>query len=424
MKTRLLDILYCAALALYVLAGTPFIPFHGDEATQIYMSRDYAYQFIQRDLTLVRYSDPAISAQEQELRLLNGTINKYLIGAAWHSAGYGVDDINEQWDWGAGYAYNVSTGHAPSSGLLQTARLPSALLTAAGVLVIFLIGRASGGRGAAYLAAALYALNPAVLVNGRRAMMEGGLLAFTLLTVLTGVWFVREKSWRAALVLGIAAGLAVASKHTAAFAVAGVFVGCALSVDWRRTIPRLLAAGVVALVMFYILNPAWWGDPLARAAEVLTLRQDLLTGQVSAFGGYANIGEALTGFVRQAGLPAPMYYEIDVWAGYIGDQIAAYENTIWTGIPLGTASGVILLLFGVIGAAALMRRGGVVGRVIVGWGAAALVSTALLTPLEWQRYYLPIYPVLAVWASCGMVFLVRVIVRRRRLPTDAVLFSY
>ena len=83
---RLLDLLFLLALAAYVVAGMPLVPFHGDEPTLIYMSHDYDYQFIQRDLSLVEYSDPPISAQEQDLRLLNGTINKYLIGlvmASW-----------------------------------------------------------------------------------------------------------------------------------------------------------------------------------------------------------------------------------------------------------------------------------------------------------------------------------------------------
>ena len=70
------------------------------------MSRDYAYQFLQSDLDRLRYSDTPISETEQELRLLNGTVNKYLIGLAWHVGGFTVDQVNEQWDWGADWNYN------------------------------------------------------------------------------------------------------------------------------------------------------------------------------------------------------------------------------------------------------------------------------------------------------------------------------
>ena len=88
-------------LVLYVLAGTADAPFHGDESTQIFMSRDYAYQFIEHDYDKLAYNPTPVSATEQELRLLNGTVNKYLIGLAWHLTGMNISNINEQWDWGA-----------------------------------------------------------------------------------------------------------------------------------------------------------------------------------------------------------------------------------------------------------------------------------------------------------------------------------
>lgn len=80
---RLLDVLLVCALAGYVLAGTALAPFHGDESTLIYMSRDFFAQFVQGDVARLRYSSPPASAQEQELRLLNGSLSKMLIGLSW-----------------------------------------------------------------------------------------------------------------------------------------------------------------------------------------------------------------------------------------------------------------------------------------------------------------------------------------------------
>src|SRR5215510_6928513 len=77
-------------LILYVLAGTADAPFHGDESTQIFMSRDYAYQFIEHDYNKLGYNLNPVSATEQQLRLLNGTLNKYLIGLAWQANGMSV----------------------------------------------------------------------------------------------------------------------------------------------------------------------------------------------------------------------------------------------------------------------------------------------------------------------------------------------
>ena len=176
------------------------------------------------------------------LRLLNGTVNKYLIGLAWHLGGYSVSDLNEQWDWGADWNYNQSSNHAPSAVLLYVSRLPSALLLAAGAVILFALGRSLGGRSVAYLASLYYALNPALLINGRRAMMEGSLIAFSLLAVLAGVWLLQRRALWMAILLGIAAGLALASKHTAAFTLVAVFGACGVYalVEWIRPLTPTL----------------------------------------------------------------------------------------------------------------------------------------------------------------------------------------
>jgi 4-amino-4-deoxy-L-arabinose transferase-like glycosyltransferase len=397
--------LWNCLLMLYVVAGAPITPFHGDEATQIYMSRDYAYQFIERKLDLVTFHEPPISAQEQHLRLLNGTINKYLIGLAWHAGGFALADINEQWDWGGSWEYNHSTNHAPRPELLDAARLPSALLLALGVPVMFALGWLTGDSMGAWTAGAaslLYALHPALLVNGRRAMMEGSLTFFTLLTVLAGVWWIKRRSWGAALALGLAAGLTVASKHTGVFTLIAVGVGVSLrgrEVGVRGWLMLLFAAGIAALT-FYALNPAWWSDPISRAGDVLRLRQDLLRGQTDAFGGYANTGDALAGFWRQTFTAAPQYYEISAWGDYIGGAIRAYEASIWRGVGVGAA---LLAPLTVIGAIFLLRVTERPLRLLIGmWALVTLLSALLLTPLEWQRYYLPVYPPLLLLAALGI----------------------
>lgn len=432
-RQSLTDIIFLLSLVAYVLAGTIAAPFHGDEATQIFMSRDYAYQFLQGDLALVRYAEPPVSATEQQLRLLNGTLNKYLIGFAWHLGGFDVSQVNEQWDWGADWDYNQANNHAPSAALLAVSRVPSALLLAAGVVLMFALGGALGGRPVGYFASLYYALNPVLLLNGRRAMMEGSLTAFTLLTVLAGVWLLRERRWRMALLLGAAAGLALASKHTAAFTVIAVFGAAALyplvawimekfqpadrSVGSRRAVTLqtyilLLIAGVIALAVFYALNPAWWGDPVARLQTVLDLRADLLAGQTAAFGGYAGAADALGGFFRQVFVNLPQYYELPVWGEYLAGQIAAYEASPWRGVSLGgsLAGGIVLGLLTLAGGWALLRGGSAPGatRWLVGlWALAMLATTALLTPLEWQRYYLPAYPVVGLLAALGLAALIR-----------------
>ena len=424
---RWFDALFVALLVIYILAGKSATPFHGDESTLIYMSRDYAYQFLQGDLEQVIYHNPPISPAEQELRLLNGTVSKYLYGLAWHLGGFTVDDLNEQWDWGGDWNYNQSTGHAPSDALLQISRIPSALMLAVGAVIIFVLGNKLGGRPVAYLTSLYFALNPTLLLNGRRAMMEGSTIAFSLLAVLAGVWLLEKRRWWTALLLGVAAGAALASKHSAAFTLAAVFGACALYpfIAWiverfRRRISPFSAvlrvylllgiAGLVALGVFYALNPAWWGDPITRVGEVLDMRTRLLTAQTADFGGYTDLTDALAGFFQQVFINQPLYYEVPAWSAYIAEPIARYEASPWHGVSLGGSiigAGLLmaLTLIGLYGVARAQSASGAVRWLIGLWALAMLVSTALFTPLEWQRYYIPAYPAVGLLASFAIVWL-------------------
>lgn len=424
--------LYLGLLVIYILSGADLVPFHGDEATQIYMSRDYAYQFLERDLSKIYFSPNPANPAEQDLRLLNGTVSKYLIGMAWHLRGFTPQDINEQWDWGADWNYNQTTNHAPTEALLQVARAPSTILLAAGAVLIFVIGWQVGGLPTAYFASLYYALNPALLLNGRRAMMEGSFIFFSLLTVLAGIWLLQRPSWRSTLALGLATGLALASKHTAVFTVGAVFFACAIYIFTRtirtwRVVPvliylRYILASILALIVFILLNPAWWDDPIARVGTVLHLREELLAGQTAAFGGYVDFADKFAGFLRQSFLVLPQYYEVSGWQNFIGDQIARYEASVWRGVSIGGSflGAFILCVMIAIGVWALLRgrKTRLAARWLVGiWALAMLVLTLFLTPIEWQRYYLPIYPVIGLLLGLGLSRILQSIVwwQRQRL---------
>lgn len=69
-----------------------------------------------------------------------------------------------------------------------------------------------------------------------------------------------------------------------------------------------------------------------------------------------------------------------------------------------------MLALTLVGFWALLRdhaTSGAIRWVIGVWALAMFASTALLTPLEWQRYYIPAYPAVGLLASYGAVWLVR-----------------
>jgi 4-amino-4-deoxy-L-arabinose transferase-like glycosyltransferase len=441
----LLNLLWIIVLTAYTIGGRQLVPFHGDESTLIYMTRDYDYQFIQHNLDLIRYSDHPVSLTEQALRFQNGTVYKYFVGLARQLRGFTIDQLNDQWDWGAGWDYNVQNGHVPSSALLLTARWGSTLLLAGGVTLIFAIGWIIGGRWVAYLASLYYALNPAILLDGRRAMMEGSLMFFSLLAILAGIWFMNiyqgdggtqhgapvssRQRLSAPIALGLACGLAVASKHTALFVVGAIFAACGL---WyvRSLVTRtrndsplqivgyftsLAAALAIVGLTFYVLNPAWWGgNPFQLAQYAWGLREETLNIQVTAWGGYPDFASRIVGFLRQTLTVTPQYYEVTAWANYpaMTDQIARYEASFWHGISIGGSLVGAVLLAALVGAGTwrlvrdkLMPTAAL--WVVGTWALVMILSISTLTPLEWQRYYLPVYPVVGLLAALGLVWVIR-----------------
>lgn len=410
-------LVWLALLCAYVLAGAPLAPLHGDETTHLWTSRDYFYA-VQGSWDLLVWRAPPPDGASQDMRLLNGTLARYLMGFTLHASGYGLNDIPGMYDWNGPWDYNTSKGFVPSETFRALWRVPSSLLLAASVVVLFVLAQRLGGLPVAYLATLVFALNPAVLLNGRRAMQEGGLLCTTLLVVLLGVLFVQRPRWLPAALLGAAMGLALAAKHPALFTLLAVGGGGALAFAYdvyaqRRTLSlrarllpfgKLALAGVAAVGVFFALNPVYWGSDLPAVLRLaLNLRTGLLDSQVLTYGGYADFADQTAGFLRQTFIVLPQYWEFPGWGANIVGEIARYEASLLAGVSLGGSpiGGALVLALCVFGARTLWE-GGRVGRVVLLWALTMLASVWLLTPMEWQRYYVPVYPAVALLLAFGV----------------------
>ena len=436
---RWADALWLALLTVYIVAGTAIVPFHGDESTLLFMGRDYHYLFVDRDLSKLFYDETwSRRPDEQRLRLENGTISKTIYGWLASNQGYGPDDLNEQWHWMRDYTFNSRTNRVPDEQLLQAARIASAVQLALAVLIFFQFVHITLNRPTAYLASALLVLHPNVLINGRRAMMEGSHLLGLMLVLLAGALLLRERKWGTYLLLGVCMGFAVAAKHPNVIICALVFLALLLATlrqqrrkidhaketTWRElavfAVPLIVAASV-----FLLLNPAWWSAPFELPTIIVEMRADLLRAQVDWIGGYNSFEERILGFFQYVFAAEHQYFEVARWAEYdvISAQIERYESSGLAGLLIGGTglAGIVCLALAGFGALHLARNSAVEASIrflVPVWIIGSALATLLLTPLPWARYYLPLAPALVILAAHAIFILTSSLWKRIRSRAD------
>ena len=434
MLKRLLDILWLLLLGAFVFAIPP--TFHGDEPMQIYMSRDYATAFINRDPDALVVDPPYSIDTDAYLRLINGTVNRYAIGLSWQIAGLTVNNLPPRpgWDWGLDYTTNVSTGHMPSAALLAVGRFSSTLFLALSVVVMFALGwqfAAPHNRLLAYVVSGLYALNPVILLNGRRALQEGSTLFFGLLVILIAVLISKRRAENKSaplylwIALILAGGLTLASKYTGIVFVGGalgwIFLAEAVRLRWRDlliTTGKLIVCGVLCLLFFIALSPALWDDPPARLLDSLEQREQLLNIQVSSDSDAPMpLLERVREIIVQPFMTAPQQYEVAFWATFpaVTDDVARYMGSPFSGLQFGVILGGVLTLLAGIGIVFCLHRDWRAG--VFAW-LGLTIASLLANPLPWQRYYLGLIPLVTLLAGIGLFGLLRRFVWKPEHPHE------
>jgi 4-amino-4-deoxy-L-arabinose transferase-like glycosyltransferase len=285
---------------------------------------------------------------------------------------------------GAGPAYHSFNADLlrQASPFLIPARSGMALLTAAGVAGVYLLGRRVLGELTALVSTLLLAFDPFLLAHSRAAALDATLALATLLALLA-LWAYARSGHRRDLVLaGALAGVAVAAKLPALYLAPVALVVLAAAAWQRREEPpaRRLAAwigsgllwGGIALACFWALWPAMWARPL-----------DTFTQMAATLSEYNAQPDSANFFLGQAvGDPGWGYYPV----------VLAFELTVASSV------GLVAWLAGLAWKPARRLQGG--GMLAYALGYAAFLS---LSPSKYARYALPAAVALNVVAAIGLI---------------------
>lgn len=435
-------------LSAFILAGVPSVTFHGDEVYYMLMARDYFTVFVEGRPDLL----PVQAVWESDTamhRVVIGSTTPYFIGAAWALAGKQKHELaqNGWYLFGVPYDDNQNMGLVPSPDRMLIARLPIALLFCGSAALMFALARLIAGhetrlaRLFPYLVSGLYALNPVLLVNGRRALQESALLCFGLGVITIAAHIARKRElgervrpvwWLGLVIVG---GLACASKQSGLLYAAAAFGWLAAGElthfrpsNWRPTAlfgARLAIVGLLTLLAYYALSPGLWNaDPLFRFQEMVATRERAMAIQITLTpGAPAPPLDRLRNIIMNPFILPAQHYEVSGFAespAFMA-SLDAYMASPLSGVQFGAIFGTLLTVIagaGLVINLSSRARGypsnALAAGLFVWLGANA--AALMFNPLPWQRYYLSVIPPMTIFCALGLWWLARAVTAPRRAP--------
>lgn len=151
-------------------------------------------------------------------------------------------------------------------GIIGAMRLSPVVITALGVAGVYWLARPLLGNSAALLGAALLAVDPFFVAHSRIVNGDAIAAVLMLLALLAFAQLWLKPHWRMAALAGLFAGLAILTKLPAPIILPLMAIPAGLGYladkRWRFWLLALLLFGGVAGLVFVLLFPAMWVNPL------------------------------------------------------------------------------------------------------------------------------------------------------------------
>jgi 4-amino-4-deoxy-L-arabinose transferase-like glycosyltransferase len=293
-----------------------------------------------------------------------------------------------------------SQGHDPVA-VLAAGRAVSVVIITLALAGCFWVARRLLGGWTAFLGMAFVVFNPFHIAHSRFLHLDGLVSSLMLLAVLALLYHFHASAHRTAARNGslalaaIAAGLAWLTRSPALFLIplfgllGLLHIWRSADHPWRSTLASLAIGGAGALVLFVLLWPAMWVDPVGSLTQVLT-----------AAGDYAAEGHL-----------KPTFFAGEIYAGDPGFWF--YPVTyLWRSTPI-TLIGLGMALVGALGRVSPFDNRN------TRWLLAMLLLYALSFMLfmnigakKFDRYLLPAYLPLEIIAGAGWVVALNLAKRR------------
>jgi 4-amino-4-deoxy-L-arabinose transferase-like glycosyltransferase len=400
-----------AAYAVWIVQDVDDVPFHPDESSLLYQSRDFE-SWLTKPLSLT-WDSSNPDDYDQTYRALNAPLTKYVLGMGRRLAGYGPESVSTDWDWSKTWQENQGAGALPANALLTASRLIITLLLPLSLLLMYRLGVALRFKTMGYAAVFFFVTNALLLLHNRRAMAEG-VLTFGMCLSILGMFEADRKPWLA----GLGAALATSAKYSCAPLLLVNFLACVWipsreSPNRSRILRNILIYIAVAAITIFILSPIAWRDPLEAFTQIWNARQEFVERQVSTLR-ELQPAQALDTFpmriaamVRLLFLSPLQFEEVGNYHTQIAPMVKAYLGNPLHHLfrnPFGAGLLLFLTILGIVlGLRYLTAAHDPQGKrkraLLLLATALQLGSLLIAIPLPYQRYWIPVVPFICLWAA-------------------------
>jgi 4-amino-4-deoxy-L-arabinose transferase-like glycosyltransferase len=392
------------------------VPFHPDEATQIFMSADVD-QFLENPLSLA-WSPVNSPTPRLRYRLIDAPLTRTVIGMARKIARH--PPLPQDWDWSENWQFNQQSGAMPSHSLLHLARLSVAVIFPFTLLCMYFAVKETFSTLPAILTTFLFAFHALILLHTRRAMAESLLVFFICLSLFFLVKFTK-KPWLAAFPIALAINAKQSALPLLLVGLLAILIYFPLGKKEVKAIAlEILYYGAIIVSIYLLLNPVIWKYPIWAFQESWLIRSELTRQQVftlqSANGQKVllSIPQKLAGLIGNLFITAPAIQDVGNYTNELQAASQVYLAKTLHSLFRGFMGGGVFLAFGLMGVFLLKKhlddsttekRNKI--WIFVAASTLQLIVNLTQFSLPFQRYVITLVPYTCIWCSLGVTALIR-----------------